>query len=146
HLQAVHAVFPEIPLCPTGGGSAANMRDYFAAGAAVVGIGNNVIDHKALAAGDHAQVKRHAQQFLELGQGARGGRWQRPPILCRLASRCTNSTRSPVRTANICRASAAIPAMLPSRQRARTPLSRTSRASAMTNSANSFWPFGDRKA
>jgi 2-dehydro-3-deoxyphosphogluconate aldolase/(4S)-4-hydroxy-2-oxoglutarate aldolase len=72
HLQAIHAVFPEIPLCPTGGVSAVNMHDYFAAGAAVVGIGNNIIDHKALAAGDRAQVKRHAQQFLELAQqGAR---------------------------------------------------------------------------
>jgi 2-keto-3-deoxy-6-phosphogluconate aldolase len=47
------------------------MRDYFAAGAVVVGIGNNVIDHKALATGDRAQVKRHAQQFLELAQSAR---------------------------------------------------------------------------
>ena len=71
HLQAIHAVFPEIPLCPTGGVSATNMRDYFAAGAAIVGIGNNIIDHKALAAGDRAQVKRHARQFLELAPGAR---------------------------------------------------------------------------
>ena len=71
HLQAIHAVFPEIPLCPTGGVSAINMRDYFAAGAAIVGIGNNIIDHKALAAGDRAQVKRHARQFLELAPGAR---------------------------------------------------------------------------
>jgi len=71
HLQAIHAVFPEIPLCPTGGVSVTNMRDYFAAGAAIVGIGNNIIDHKALAAGDRAQVKRHARQFLELAPGAR---------------------------------------------------------------------------
>ena len=71
HLQAIHAVFPEIPLCPTGGVSATNLRDYFAAGAAIVGIGNNIIDHKALAAGDRAQVKRHARQFLELAPGAR---------------------------------------------------------------------------
>jgi 2-dehydro-3-deoxyphosphogluconate aldolase/(4S)-4-hydroxy-2-oxoglutarate aldolase len=71
HLQAIHAVFPEIPLCPTGGVSAANMRDYFAGGAAVVGIGNNIIDRNALAAGDRAQVKRHAQQFLELARSAR---------------------------------------------------------------------------
>jgi len=71
HLQAIHAVFPEIPLCPTGGVSATNMRDYFAAGAAIVGIGNNIIDHKALAGGDRAQVKRHARQFLELAPGAR---------------------------------------------------------------------------
>ena len=69
HLQAIHAVFPEIPLCPTGGVSTANILDYFKAGAAVVGVGNNIIDHKALAAGDRAQVIRHARQFLELAHG-----------------------------------------------------------------------------
>jgi len=70
HLQALHSVFPDIPLCPTGGVSAANLKDYFTAGATVVGIGNNIIDHQALAAGDRAQVKRHARQFLELAQNA----------------------------------------------------------------------------
>jgi len=66
HLQAIHAVFPEIALCPTGGVSTSNILDYFKAGAAVVGVGNNIIDQKALAAGDRAQVARHARQFLEL--------------------------------------------------------------------------------
>jgi len=66
HLAALHAVYPEIPLCPTGGVSAGNMLDYFKAGATVVGVGNNVIDQKALAAGDRAQVIRHARGFLEL--------------------------------------------------------------------------------
>jgi 2-dehydro-3-deoxyphosphogluconate aldolase/(4S)-4-hydroxy-2-oxoglutarate aldolase len=70
HLQAIHGVFPEIPLCPTGGVSAANMLDYFKAGAAVVGVGNNIIDQKALAAGDRTQVIRHARSFLELGAAA----------------------------------------------------------------------------
>ena len=57
-----------LPLCPTGGVSAANLLDYFKAGAAVVGIGNNVIDQKALAAGDRARVISHAQSFLELAK------------------------------------------------------------------------------
>jgi 2-dehydro-3-deoxyphosphogluconate aldolase/(4S)-4-hydroxy-2-oxoglutarate aldolase len=70
HLGAIHAVYPEIPLCPTGGVSAANMLDYFKAGACVVGIGNNIIDQRALAAGDRAQVIRHARSFLELARGA----------------------------------------------------------------------------
>ena len=70
HLAAVHAVYPQIALCPTGGVSSANMLDYFKAGAALVGVGNNVIDQKALAAGDHAQVIRHARGFLELAAGA----------------------------------------------------------------------------
>jgi 2-dehydro-3-deoxyphosphogluconate aldolase/(4S)-4-hydroxy-2-oxoglutarate aldolase len=72
HLAALHAVYPEVPLCPTGGVSADNMLDYFKAGAAVVGVGNNVIDQRALAAGDRAQVVRHAQRLLELGRGASG--------------------------------------------------------------------------
>jgi 2-keto-3-deoxy-6-phosphogluconate aldolase len=42
------------------------MLDYFKAGASVVGIGNNVIDQKALAAGDREQVTRHARRFLDL--------------------------------------------------------------------------------
>lgn len=65
HLAAIHAVYPEIPLCPTGGVSLGNMADYFKAGAAFVGVGNNVIDQSALAAGDDVQVRRHARQFLD---------------------------------------------------------------------------------
>lgn len=68
HVAALHAVFPEVPLCPTGGVSADNLRDYFNAGACVVGIGNNVIDRKAMAAGNSAGVIRHAKRFLELAQ------------------------------------------------------------------------------
>ena len=72
HLAAIHAVYPEIPLCPTGGVSTANMLDYFKAGAALVGVGNNVIDQGALAAGNRTQVVRHARSFLELAAQAGG--------------------------------------------------------------------------
>ena len=64
HLKAIHAVFPDIPLCPTGGVSLDNMKAYFAAGAAVVGVGNNIVDQKALAAGERAAVIAHARRFL----------------------------------------------------------------------------------
>jgi 2-dehydro-3-deoxyphosphogluconate aldolase/(4S)-4-hydroxy-2-oxoglutarate aldolase len=66
HLAAIHAIYPDIPLCPTGGVSTANLRDYLKAGARFVGVGNNVIDQAALASGDRAQVIRHARTFLEL--------------------------------------------------------------------------------
>lgn len=72
HLGALHAVFPDIPLCPTGGVSTANMLDYFKSGAAVVGVGNNVIDQKALAAGDRGRVIEHAFGFLEMAAQAGG--------------------------------------------------------------------------
>jgi 2-dehydro-3-deoxyphosphogluconate aldolase/(4S)-4-hydroxy-2-oxoglutarate aldolase len=66
HLAALDAVYPDIPLCPTGGVSTANMVDYFKAGAAIVGVGNNVIDQQALAAGDRARVVDYARGFLDI--------------------------------------------------------------------------------
>ena len=70
HLGALHAVYPDIPLCPTGGVSSSNMLDYFKAGAAIVGVGNNVIDQKALAAGDRSRVIARAREFLEIAATA----------------------------------------------------------------------------
>ena len=72
HLAAIHAVYPDIPLCPTGGVSQANLLDYFKAGARLVGVGNNVVDQAALVAGDRAQVVRHARAFLDLAAQAAG--------------------------------------------------------------------------
>lgn len=65
HLRAIHAVFPRIALCPTGGVSLENLRSYFDAGAAVVGVGNSILDQKALAAGDRAGVVAHARRFMQ---------------------------------------------------------------------------------
>jgi 2-dehydro-3-deoxyphosphogluconate aldolase/(4S)-4-hydroxy-2-oxoglutarate aldolase len=64
HLRALHAVFPEVLLCPTGGVSLQNLEAYFAAGAALVGVGNNILDQGALAAGDEAGAIAHARKFL----------------------------------------------------------------------------------
>jgi 2-dehydro-3-deoxyphosphogluconate aldolase/(4S)-4-hydroxy-2-oxoglutarate aldolase len=64
HLAALRAVFPEIPLCPTGGVSLDNMADYLRAGAALVGVGNNILDLPALEAGDTAAVIRQACRYL----------------------------------------------------------------------------------
>ena len=41
------------------------MRPYFAAGAALAGVGNNIVDQRALAAGDRTRVIAHARRFLE---------------------------------------------------------------------------------
>ena len=65
HLRAIHAVFPDIPLCPTGGISLKNLKAYFEAGAAIVGVGNNIVDQEALAAGDRSRVIAHAKRFLQ---------------------------------------------------------------------------------
>lgn len=65
HLKAMRAVFPDILLCPTGGVSLQNMQAYFDAGAALVGVGNNILDLPALQAGERARVVAHARRFLE---------------------------------------------------------------------------------
>lgn len=64
HLGALRAVFPDIPLCPTGGVSLDNMDAYRRAGAAVVGVGNNILDLPALEAGDRTKVVAHAGRYL----------------------------------------------------------------------------------
>lgn len=66
HLGALRAIFPHIPLCPTGGVSLANIEEYLKAGAVAVGVGNNVIDRAALDAGEPGQAVAHARRFLEL--------------------------------------------------------------------------------
>jgi 2-dehydro-3-deoxyphosphogluconate aldolase/(4S)-4-hydroxy-2-oxoglutarate aldolase len=70
HLRAVHTVYPDIPLCPTGGVSLQNIGAYFAAGAAFVGVGNNIVDQEALARGDFARATAHARRFLQPGTAA----------------------------------------------------------------------------
>ena len=66
YLGSLHAVFPQVRLCPTGGVGTANMRDYFNAGATLVGVGNNIVDAQALARGDRAAVITHAAGFLNI--------------------------------------------------------------------------------
>jgi 2-dehydro-3-deoxyphosphogluconate aldolase/(4S)-4-hydroxy-2-oxoglutarate aldolase len=65
HLKAVRAVFPGILFCPTGGVSLENMRAFFDAGAALVGVGSEILDLRALEAGDVARVVAHARRFRE---------------------------------------------------------------------------------
>jgi 2-dehydro-3-deoxyphosphogluconate aldolase/(4S)-4-hydroxy-2-oxoglutarate aldolase len=63
HLAALHSVFPEILLCPTGGITLANMAQYRAAGAALVGVGNAIVPLAALERGDLDAVRAHAAAY-----------------------------------------------------------------------------------
>lgn len=65
HVRAIHSVFPDIALCPTGGVTLQNFEAYLAAGAALVGVGNDILDQQALEAGDRARAAAHARRFLE---------------------------------------------------------------------------------
>jgi len=65
HIAALRAVFPHIALCPTGGLGLQNIGAYFKAGAALAGVGNNLINRRALAAGDRAAVVALASRYLQ---------------------------------------------------------------------------------
>jgi 2-dehydro-3-deoxyphosphogluconate aldolase / (4S)-4-hydroxy-2-oxoglutarate aldolase len=67
HLAALHAVYPHVMLCPTGGVSAANMAEYFAAGATIVGVGNAIVPLAALREGDLEAVRAHAAAYRGSG-------------------------------------------------------------------------------
>jgi 2-dehydro-3-deoxyphosphogluconate aldolase/(4S)-4-hydroxy-2-oxoglutarate aldolase len=68
HIKALRAVFPDVAFCPTGGVDARNAPDYFAAGAAFVGIGGKLVDEGLLARGERAKVEQAARDVLGLMQ------------------------------------------------------------------------------
>jgi 2-dehydro-3-deoxyphosphogluconate aldolase / (4S)-4-hydroxy-2-oxoglutarate aldolase len=63
-LRQVRAVFPTVPLMPTGGVTISTAKDYLAAGAFCVGLGSELAPAKALEAGDKAGVVSRAMQLL----------------------------------------------------------------------------------
>ncbi|PND30728.1 2-dehydro-3-deoxyphosphogluconate aldolase [Achromobacter pulmonis] len=69
HLAALKSVYPDTPLCPTGGVTEENMGAYFAAGAALVGIGSNLYDKAAFAARDTAALVAQIVRTREAAHG-----------------------------------------------------------------------------
>ena len=63
-LRQVRAVFPGVPLMPTGGVSIDTAADYLAAGAFCVGLGSELAPAAALEAGDRARVIDKARKLL----------------------------------------------------------------------------------
>lgn len=70
HLEALRAVFPDVVFCPTGGINMDNMAAFFKAGAAVIGVGNSIIDREALCANDGARMVAHAKRYLDMAATA----------------------------------------------------------------------------
>lgn len=61
YLKDILAPLPFLKLVPTGGVSATNAADFLAAGAAALGIGGNLVDPHAIAAGDFAKLTAAAR-------------------------------------------------------------------------------------
>jgi 2-dehydro-3-deoxyphosphogluconate aldolase/(4S)-4-hydroxy-2-oxoglutarate aldolase len=71
YLRALKGPFPDIALIPTGGVSLESIPGLFAAGAAAVGVGGELISRDALRRGDFDAIGVLATQFLRAVQNAR---------------------------------------------------------------------------
>ena len=60
-------------MIPTGGVSLKTAADFIKAGANPLGVGTDLVDVKAIRAGDTGVVTERAKQFLEIVREARAG-------------------------------------------------------------------------
>ncbi len=71
YIKALRGPFPDLPLVPTGGVSRETAPQFIEAGAVAVAAGSELIDPRALAAGDTATIASTARKYLEAIQAAR---------------------------------------------------------------------------
>jgi 2-dehydro-3-deoxyphosphogluconate aldolase/(4S)-4-hydroxy-2-oxoglutarate aldolase len=64
YLRDIREPLPDIPIVPTGGVSAENVADWFAAGAVAVGVGGTLIGD-ALDGGDLAALRQRAETLMK---------------------------------------------------------------------------------
>ena len=62
---------PQVKMLPTGGVNLATVPEYIAAGAAALGIGTELVDIKALAAGQDALLTERARELVQAVAAAR---------------------------------------------------------------------------
>jgi 2-dehydro-3-deoxyphosphogluconate aldolase/(4S)-4-hydroxy-2-oxoglutarate aldolase len=66
YLKNLKAPLPHIELIPTGGVSLASAREFLEAGAFALGVGADLVDHKAVAAGHPETITENARQYLSI--------------------------------------------------------------------------------
>jgi len=71
YIKALKAPFPQIDLIPTGGVNLETIVDFLHAGSTAVGVGSELIDAQAVAAGHFHVVTERARRYLELANSVR---------------------------------------------------------------------------
>lgn len=71
YIKNLKGPFPQIKMIPTGGVSLTTAADFIKAGAAALGVGTDLVDVKAIRAGDAQVVTDRAKQFIEIVREAR---------------------------------------------------------------------------
>lgn len=65
YIKALKGPFPHIELVPTGGVNLETIEDFFAAGSSAVGVGGELVDNRAIAAGHYHVLTEKAVKFRE---------------------------------------------------------------------------------
>lgn len=71
YIKALHGPFPQIPMMPTGGVSADNVKDWFAAGVIAVGAGSELCPPKLAQEGKFNEISEKAASFVAAVKTAR---------------------------------------------------------------------------
>jgi 2-dehydro-3-deoxyphosphogluconate aldolase/(4S)-4-hydroxy-2-oxoglutarate aldolase len=71
YIKSLKGPFPQIELVPTGGVSLQNTADFIRAGASAVAVGGELVDLKALRAGNLEAITATAKRFLEAVRAGR---------------------------------------------------------------------------
>lgn len=71
YIKALHGPFPYIPMMPTGGVSAENVADWFAAGVVAVGAGSELCPPKLAQEGKFSEISIRAKNFAQAVQNAK---------------------------------------------------------------------------
>lgn len=66
YLASLKAPLPQVELIPTGGISHATAHDFLAAGAFALGVGADLVDPKAIAAGTPERITENARKYLSI--------------------------------------------------------------------------------
>lgn len=72
YIKALKAPLPQVELVPTGGVNLQTAADFIKAGASALGVGADLVDLKALRAGNAALITERARQLVEIVRVARG--------------------------------------------------------------------------
>ena len=71
YLKNLKGPFPQVKMIPTGGVSLKTAADFIKAGASALGVGTDLVDVKAIRAGEPHVVTERAKQFVEIVREAR---------------------------------------------------------------------------
>ena len=71
YIKALKGPFPYIPMMPTGGVSAGNVREWFATGVVAVGAGSELCPPQLAKEGKFDEIIKRAAEFVQIVNSAR---------------------------------------------------------------------------